>query len=1020
MSYLPAREVLLIKIIHNAVPGRVRLKVGGLYRSPGLKQSIESGLARETFVRKVSANVLTGNALVFFDPACNQRLISITLEKILFKYLSEHGKERSTQANLFEEPVTKPSNIVKFRKKKDRPISDPIPTSPPDRAWWDMGAHDLVSFFGVNPETGHNDESFEASLAKYGPNIIPEPATRSKLDIFIDQFASLPVGLLAIGAGLSAVTGGLLDAVVISSVILINGVIGFVTENEAQRTINSLKNLVRPTGEILRDGSGKVASAEEIVCGDILILRPSSFVTADARIIEGINLSADESILTGESLPSSKSSDRIDAGIIPIAERRNMVFAGTRITGGQGIAIVVAVGTSTEIGKIQILVAESEPPESPIERQLTVIGNQLMAISGVVCVLIFFIGLSRGVGLLQMMKVAVSLAVAALPEGLPTVATTTLALGVKNMKSHNVLIRDLNSVCTIGSIQTICFDKTGTVTFNRMVVTQLFVGMKPMTAKDGELWTDSTSVNPYQCDELLRLLHVSVLCSETKVDSENGSFKLHGSPTENALVSLAIAAGVDVHSVRSSHPLLEKNYRSENQQFMRTLHKTSNSFNLLAIKGSPFEVLAKCSYHVIDNTVQELTEEDREEIESANEKMAGLALRVIGLAFAYNENGDANGNGNGAGWTWLGLAGMEDPVREGVKDSIRQFHQAGLETVMITGDQGPTAFAIGSELRLSGDDPLEIVDALHLANTDPELLRALCGKARVFSRVSPSDKLEIVQAIQSTGKIVAMAGDGINDGPALRAADVGIAMGASGTDVAREVADIILEHDDLEILIVALRDGRTSYNNIRKSLHYLLSTNFSEIMVMLFSSVIGAGHPLNPIQLLWINLLSDVFPGIALAMEPPEPDILSTPPRHPDEPIVTNDDFRQIGIEAGLMSLSTMISYGYGIAKYGMGPTAGVFAFQTLTISQILHALSCRSKDKSVFLPKDRPANPYLNLAVFGSLGLQVLTQIVPGLRGLLGLTPVTIGDMFVIGATSVAPLLINEARKTMPRGNGK
>ncbi len=881
-----------------------------------------------------------------------------------------------------------------------------------------MSGSDLATLFGVNPDTGHNEESFKASLAKYGPNVIPETGSRSKLDIFFDQFASLPVGLLAIGAGVSAVTGGLLDAIIISSVILINGIIGFVTENEAQRTINSLKQLVHPLGEILRNGSTKRVSAEEVVCGDILILQPGSFVTADARLIEGINLSADESILTGESLPASKLSGRIEAGNIPIAERRNMVFAGTRITGGQGTALVVAVGASTEIGKIQVLVAGSEPPVSPIERQLTVIGNQLMAISGVVCVLIFFIGLSRGAGLLQMMKVVVSLAVAALPEGLPTVATSTLALGVKNMKKHGVLIRDLNSVCTIGSIQTICFDKTGTVTLNHMMVTQLFVGMKPMRVEGGELRVGSTSVNPYQCDELLRLLHVCVLCSETKVEPENGNFILHGSPTENALVNMAIGAGVDVHSVRSGHPLLEKNYRSENQHFMRTLHNTSNSFHLLAIKGSPFEVLANCRYHIKDGILYELTEEEREEIETANEKMAGLALRVIGVALAYTENG--NSNGNGGGWTWLGLAGMEDPVREGVKDSIRQFHQAGIQTVMITGDQGPTAFAIGAELSLSGNDPLEIVDALHLANTDPEVLRALCGKARVFSRVSPSDKLEIVQTIQGTGKIVAMAGDGINDGPALRAADIGIAMGASGTDVAREVADIILEHDDLEILLVALRDGRTSYNNIRKSLHYLLSTNFSEIMVMLFSSVMGLGHPLNPIQLLWINLISDVFPAIALAMEPPEPDILSTPPRHPEEPIVTNDDFRQIGVEAGVMSLSTMVSYGYGLMKYGMTPAAGVFAFQTITISEILHALSCRSKDKSIFQPKDRPANPYLNLAVFGSLGLQILTQVIPGLRGLLGLTPVTIGDMLVIGATSVAPFLLNEARKTVPGDKDK
>ncbi|MGC8602784.1 MAG: HAD-IC family P-type ATPase, partial [Desulfomonilaceae bacterium] len=870
---------------------------------------------------------------------------------------------------------------------------------------------EITDFFGVCPETGLSNQSIRANFIKYGSNVFPEPVVRSKIQIFFDQFTTVPVVLLGIGAGLSVLTGGLFDAAIISSVILINGIIGFVTESEAERTVNLLKNLVRPTAEILRASIKQIVSADQIVCGDILTLKPGSYVAADARLIESDHLSADESILTGESLPASKIVDVLDVGAISVAERQNMVFAGTRITGGQGIAVVVAVGISTEVGKIQSLVSEAEQPTTPIEKQLTVVGNQLTAVSGVVCVVIFFIGLIRGSGLIQMMKMGVSLAVAALPESLPAVATTTLALGVKNMKRHGVLVRNLDAVCTLGSVQTICFDKTGTVTLNHMTVTQLFSGMKFINTRNGMFFSDSKSLNLYESDELVRLLHVCVLCTETQIEFDDGTFKLHGSATENALVSLAISAGVNVATVRSQFPIIEKNYRTENQFFMRTLHQTTDTGTMLAVKGSPQEVLSKCAYFVKDGVLHDLTDESRNEIDLANKKMAGLGLRVLGIACAYSRNGDSDINC--ANWTWLGLAGMEDPVRQGVKESIEAFHMAGLDTVMITGDQGPTAYAVGRELNLSRSDSLEIVDSIYLEATDPGLVKTLCSKAHVFSRVSPSDKLKIVQALQSNGKIVAVAGDGINDGPALKAADIGIAMGATGTDVAREVADIVLENDDLETLIVALSDGRTTYNNIRKSLHYLLATNFSEIIVMLFSSLMGLGYPLNAIQLLWINLISDVFPGLALALDPPEPNVLNRSPRHPDEPIVTKEDFKQIAVEANILSISSLSAYSYGIAKYGLGPTASVFAFQSLTISQILHALSCRSKDISVFSNEERPSNKYLNIAVFGSLALQVLTQMAPSLRALLGLTPITAGDMLAIGAASTLPLLFNETRKT-------
>jgi Ca2+-transporting ATPase len=486
----------LIREIHNTVKGRVRFKVEGLYRSQNLKQTIEIQLSEFNFVNRVAANVLTGNTLVLFDPACNRRLILSALEKIVTTYFVDKGnRSENKDANETSRNKALSSKKTNAGRKNDRSVNEVLDRGQSLR-WWQMRRKEITDLFGVCPEAGLSDQSIRANLIKYGSNVFPEPASRSKLEIFFDQFTSVPVALLGVAAGLSVLTGGFLDAAIISAVISINGAIGFVTENEAERTISSLKNLVRPTAEIVRGSVKQIISADQIVCGDVLTLKPGSYVAADARLIETLHLSADESILTGESLPSSKIASSLSDGAIPIAERQNMVFAGTRITGGQGRAVVVAVGTSTEVGKIQTLVSEAEQPTTPIERQLTVVGNQLTAVSGVVCVIIFFIGLIRGSGLIQMLKMGVSLAVAALPEGLPAVATTTLALGVRSMKRHGVLVRNLDAVCTLGSVQTICFDKTGTVTLNHMTVTQLFTGMKFINTKDGMFVSESKSLNP--------------------------------------------------------------------------------------------------------------------------------------------------------------------------------------------------------------------------------------------------------------------------------------------------------------------------------------------------------------------------------------------------------------------------------------------------------------------------------------------------------------------------------------------
>jgi Ca2+-transporting ATPase len=447
---------------------------------------------------------------------------------------------------------------------------------------------------------------------------------------------------------------------------------------------------------------------------------------------------------------------------------------------------------------------------------------------------------------------------------------------------------------------------------------------------------------------------------------------------------------------------------------MVTHHDQNNSEKFIAVKGSPEEVLRMCQYRIVDGEKHPLTEDDRIRIQAENETMAGQALRILGVAYTIVRKDEEWFGGEGE-LIWLGLIGMADPIRGGVQGLMRLFHRAGIDTVMITGDQSPTAYAIGKELNLSNDEGLEILDSGHLVEMEPDVLKALAGKVHVFSRVSPAHKLQIVQALQNSGKVIAMTGDGINDAPALKAANIGIAMGHTGTDVAREVADIVLEDDNLETMIIAVSQGRTIYKNIRKSIHYLLSTNLSEIMVSFATIAAGVGHPLNAMQLLWINLMSDIWPGLALSFEPPEPDVLNQPPRDPDEPIITIDGLKRMTVESAIISAGSLSAYGYGILRYGISTQATTMMFTSLTIGQLIHALSCRSEDKSMFdLNKEHlPPNKQLTIALSASLGLQVLSMVVPGIRNLLGITPINLVDGLVIGSGATIPLIINELTKS-------
>ncbi|MBM4287172.1 MAG: cation-transporting P-type ATPase [Deltaproteobacteria bacterium] len=1018
----------MVQAIHTAVEGRARFKIPALYRCEPLREFLQIRLSQHhgNGIRSFSANTLTGNALVYYYTTNTPETIALLLEKVVREYQVATGKlppESKTGGIPDKAPQQTGSPAD---QDKAAPWSVSLQNFPqlfgapwqdrPSKPWHTMSADTVLATWSTSPESGLSPTAVQENRSHYGPNALPETEPRSQWGMFLEQFNSLPVALLGAAAGLSLISGGILDAALIMGVVVANAVIAYKTESDAENTIQSLKNLVRPTAQVIRAGRLEDIAVEEVVPGDILALKPGTYVAADSRLIQADRLSIDESALTGESLPALKTIHPLEVETIPLGDRRNMIYRGTLVTGGQGLAVVCATGRFTELGKLQILVEEATSPQTPLEKQLGQVGDELVLLGCGICGLVFGIGLLRGFALLQMAQTGISLAAAAVPEGLPTVATTTLALSVKNLEQQKVLIRRLPAVETLGSLQTVCLDKTGTITENEMTVARVFAGMRVFQTDGGDFPATLSEAAVSGEHELLGLLQVGVLCNETEIITQGTEYILSGSATETALVRLAMQAGQKIIEVRGDHPLLRVEHRSEQRPFMTTHHTSPSGDELLALKGSPLEVLALCQWHIKDGVRLPLNVRDRLEIELENDRMAGDSLRVLGLAWHRGElNHNFFDNGffrEDKGFTWLGLVGMADPIRPGMREVIADFHRAGIQTVMITGDQGQTAYAIGKALDLSQGGPLEILESTHLDTMDPETIKALVQRVHVFARVSPAHKLQIVQALQSAGRVVAMTGDGINDGPALKAAEVGIAMGHSGTDVAREVADVVLQQDDMAAMIIAIRDGRTTYSNIKKAVHFFLATNISEIMVMFTALSAGLGSPLNTMQLLWINLISDIFPGLALTMEAPEKDVLEQPPRSAHEPIFSGPEYWRIAQESATLSLGALTAYGYGIMRYGLGARAGTLAFNALTFGQLLHAFSCRSEGKSVFSGR-LPANRFLSLAVGGSLVLQVLALAVPGLRGILGMTPISLMDAAVIVGTSVAPLLVNESTKT-------
>jgi Ca2+-transporting ATPase len=1014
-----------VRIVHARVPGRVRYAVTAMRRNSSLASSVERLLRAEPGVHEVRAEVLTGTLLVLFEPRLSHevfdQLLSRALDASVSKAPPATTVRRSSRAVAVAartlqslrggaRSVRKAWTLPQLPQlRRSQPTAVAVERTSERVAWHTLELGEVCLELEVEQPTGLTTSAAELRLQSFGTNTLPAPPRRSELEILLGQLTSTPVIMLGASALLSVATGGVADAVAILAVVGINAAIGYATESGAERSIAALSRTPHPFVPVRRDGRIQQVAVEQIVRGDLLVLAAGIFVAADARIVAAEELTVDESSLTGESVPVLKSAQPMSESSVPLAERVSMVYRGTLVTGGSGLAVVIATGVDTEIGHIHALATSVAETQTPMQQQLDHLGRQLAAGASIACAATLGVGLLRGQAPLPMFRTAVSLAVAAVPEGLPTVAITTLALGLKRMRAQRVVVRRLSAVETLGAVQAVCVDKTGTVTVNRMTVTAVQAGLDSYDVRAGVFVGRAGETGAFGHADLQWLLRLGVLCSEVNIEQQNGVVVLEGSPTESAIVQLAFDAGLDVRAVRTNHARVSIQARSETRSYMMTQHVTASG-GLRAVKGRPSEVLALCGSYLKGGERFPLGDAERAHIENDNEHMAGRALRMLGVAFT-DRDGELAGN-----LVWVGLVGMHDPPREGVGDVIARFRRAGIRTIMITGDQSATAHAVGKQIGLSSNGHLEIVDSTRLDQVGPEVLSALAQRADVFSRVSPAHKLQIVQALQRAGLVVAMTGDGVNDSPALKAADIGIAMGGGGTTAAREVADVVLEDDELQTLVTAIEQGRTIYDDLRKAVRFILSTNLGEILYTFTCVAAGLGEPLSPMQLLWINLLTDVLPELALAVQPPEADVLDRQPRDPARPMFTRTDLARIGVEGGVITAGALGAYLWSRARSGGGAHANSVGFTALTLAQLMHAWSARSEVHTIFDREQIARNRWLPLAVGGTMLLQVAANLTPPLRTLLGTIRLSAGDWATVAVAAIVPFIANETIKLAQR----
>ncbi|WP_426554135.1 calcium-translocating P-type ATPase, SERCA-type [Bacillus velezensis] len=877
----------------------------------------------------------------------------------------------------------------------------------------EMGQTDLLKATNTSIKQGLTEKEVKKRLEKHGPNELQEGKRTPAIAVFFAQFKDFMVLVLLAATLIFGFLGEYVDAVAIMAIVFVNGVLGFFQERRAEKSLHALKELSTPYVSALRDGSWKKIQSKELVPGDIMKFSSGDRIGADVRIVEAKSLEIEESALTGESIPVVKQADKLRKPDVSLGDISNMAFMGTIVTRGSGIGVVVGTGMNTAMGKIADMLESAGSLSTPLQRRLEELGKILIIVALLLTVLVVAVGVLQGHELYSMFLAGVSLAVAAIPEGLPAIVTVALSIGVQRMIKQKSIVRKLPAVETLGCASVICSDKTGTLTQNKMTVTHMWSGGKTFKVSgigyepEGVFTRDEREIKLKDEKILEQMLVFGALCNTSEIALKDGHYVLDGDPTEGALLTAARKGGYSNDWLSGQYRVVAEFPFDSVRKMMTVIVEDKEKKQFVITKGAPDVLIDRSSHLMYDARSAPFSGEKKAETEAVLKELASQALRTIAIAYKPLKPGEkptmeqAEKN-----LTMLGLSGMIDPPRPEVRQAIKECREAGIKTVMITGDHVETAKAIAKDLRLLPKKG-RVMDGKTLNElTEKELIETV-DDVYVFARVSPEHKLKIVKAFQENGHVVAMTGDGVNDAPAIKQADIGVAMGVTGTDVAKEASSLILVDDNFATIKSAIKEGRNIYENIRKFVRYLLASNVGEILVMLFAMLLALPLPLVPIQILWVNLVTDGLPAMALGMDQPEGDLMRRKPRHPKEGVFARKLGWKVVSRGFLIGAATILAF---IIVYHRNPEnlpyAQTVAFATLVLAQLIHVFDCRS-ETSVF-SRNPFENIYLLGAIISSIFLMVIVIYYPPLQPIFKTVPITPGDwMLIIGMSGIPTFLL-------------
>lgn len=863
--------------------------------------------------------------------------------------------------------------------------------------WYKKSKNEILKDLDVDEKNGLSSTEALRRLEKYGKNKLETKKKKTLFKQFLSQLKDVMIYILIIAAMISAFLGEISDALIILLVIIINAVIGVIQESKAEKALDALKELSTPKALVKRDGSLKEILSEDIVPGDIVIIDAGRYIPGDLRLIDTANLKIEESAFTGESVPSEKDASFLPDKEIPIGDQNNMAFMSTLATYGRGVGVVVGTGMNTEIGKIAKMIEQEENDETPLQKKLSELGKILGFLAVGICILIFIISFFQGRDLLEMFLTSISLAVAAIPEGLPAIVAIVLALGVQRMVKKNAIIRKLPAVETLGSVSIICSDKTGTLTQNKMTVTTVYTN-------DSYIKESEFNLND---NESKLLVDCMVLCNDATYSEKSQT----GDPTEIALLESPFKLNILKEKLEKEFKRIDEIPFDSDRKLMTTVNLVDDKKARVFTKGALDSILSICNKISINGKLLDFSKEYKAKVLENSNIMSDKALRV--LAFAYKDISKENIvlDSLEKDLVFIGMVGMIDPPRLEVKDSIKLCKSAGITPVMITGDHKNTAFAIANELGIA-EDISQAITGHEIDKFKEEEFNEKIINYRVFARVSPEHKVKIVKAFKSHGNIVSMTGDGVNDAPSLKAADIGVAMGITGTDVSKGASDMILTDDNFSTIVSAVEEGRKIYLNIKKSIVFLLSCNLGEILTLFTAILLNWNSPLQPIHILWVNLITDSFPALALGVDKTKEDVMNNPPRNPKESIFIKSDKIQLIINGVLIGGITLFAFKLGERLYADSLIhAQTMAFVVLSVSQLFLSLSLRSNTKSAF-SLGLFSNKYLVYSILLGIFLQVIIISISFIANIFKVTPLLLYDWIVVILVSLIPFAINEILK--------